>query len=184
MLIAMIKDRSVVVAVVSLVVANRVGVLGDIARQAALRQLRLELLADPRLLVGVGDRLLTEDALVVSAEAARRPERDVVSVAFADIEVLVIPLLGRREDRAFAPGDDLLFALRRPDDRIAFARGYDDDAPGAMAMSELVPARREHRHVSGFPRARAKSEGRAAGATRRVRDELVPGSHVREEVAH
>src|SRR5688572_11837040 len=88
----------IVVAVVPLVVAVAVRLLGDVRGELPLLKLLLELLADPRLLVRVGDLLVRQVALlIVAGEYARRAERDVPRRIRSDVEVLVVPLVGRGE---------------------------------------------------------------------------------------
>src|SRR3954470_3695968 len=102
----------VIVAVIPLVIAVGVGLLRDVGLEAALRQLLLEFLANPWLFVHVGDLLIPQPPIaVVAAQDPWRAERDIASWCAADVEVLVVPLVRRRENGSLLPGDDRLLAL-------------------------------------------------------------------------
>src|SRR5207247_1814036 len=116
-------------AVIPLVLAVAIGLFGDVRGQAALRQLLFELLANPRLLVHVSDLLVAEITFpVVPVQDPRRAERDVAGGILPDVEVLVVPLLGRGEDGPLMPRNDRLLAARRPHDAVPLAGRNDDDA--------------------------------------------------------
>src|SRR5947208_5667960 len=103
----------------------------------------------------------------------------------ARVEVLVIPASGRHKHTGFVPGhDDPLAAGTGPHDRVAIAGRDDDDDAGSMMVSLLVAARWEHGHVRWNER-RREFDGHVVAATTSllVGIELIPGRHVREEVA-
>src|SRR6266508_1294962 len=111
-------------------------------------------------------------------------DREVSGGGGAHIEVLVPPPIGRGERAALLPGhEDLVLALR-PQYREALSGGDDDHDARPMAMRLLVGERPKHRHVGGNGRARkCDSDATASRASRTEAGELVPGSHVRKEIA-
>ena len=154
--------------------------------EAALAQLLLELLAYPRLLLRILDLVprAVHHLLAMARELRQRGQRQVAGGGRAHVEVLVEPAVGRREHAALVPRrDDLLPALR-PHDGVALPGGDHDDAAGAVTVSLLVGAGREDRHVAAHLGVRERDVDDVAAATAgAVRDEVLPGAHVREEVA-
>src|SRR5207248_2214216 len=115
----------------------------------------------------------------------QRVQREVTTGLAAHVEVLVEPAVRRREEAPLMPGDnDLLGRLMRPEDRIPLAAGDHDRAPRTVSMAFLIGTSVEDGHVAGgLGVGELDADDVPAGAASPEGLELVPGTHVREEVA-
>src|SRR4030095_3530530 len=131
----------------------RIGITfsGHDALDTPLTQFFFELLTDIRIFVGIFDLVFGAvfDFLRMTMELHRRMERQVARHVAAGIEMLVEPLVRRRDHAAFVPRADDLFFTFLPHDRIAFTGRNDDGTTWTMPMRFLVGFRGEDRHVRG-----------------------------------
>src|SRR5262245_13021471 len=85
----------------------------------------------------------------MAMELHRWMERQIASHILTGVEMLVKPLIRRRDHAALVPRTDDFFFAFFPHDRVALAGGNDNRAARAMTVRLLVGLGRENGHVSG-----------------------------------